>query len=335
MDYLTSKYINLLSSQLSYFKRKTANLYNFRCPYCNDSKRNKRKTRGYVYEKEGNCFFICHNCSVSKSFDNFLKEQDYRIFCEYIKEKIYPTEKEEEIEIKMKAPIFNKNIGLPSIKSLYDNHPAKYYLYQRKIPEEFLDEIYWCKDFKYYVNGLIPEKFPPETLKVHEEGRILLPFYTPDKKLFGFSGRSIDSKTNLRYINIILDESQPKLFGMERWNKNERTFVVEGPLDSLFLPNCLATMGNDMVAALRDLEEYKNNFIIFYDNEPRSPEINHKIKKAIDAGYQVCFWPSDIIQKDINDLVLSGYDIDSIMKILDNPLKNFNANLKLFSWSKI
>lgn len=331
MNYLVSKYINLLSSQLSHFKRKSQNLYNFRCPYCMDSKRNKRKARGYVYEREGEAFFICHNCSSSRTFDNFLKDQDYRLFCEYIKEKLYSKEEEPELNIKMISPIFKKTLDLDSIESLPESNHGKKYLKDRKIPEKFFSDIYFTYDFKNFVNNMIPNKL--EEKYPSGEHRIVIPFYSDIKELIGFTGRTIGKTKMLRYMNFMLDDNKPKLFGMERWDKTKKTYIVEGPLDSLFLPNCLATMGNDMVSALKDFP--KDNLIILYDNEPRSPEIKHKIEKAINAGYQVCFWPENIHQKDINDLILSGYDIESIMKMIDSPLKNLTAKLKLFLWSKV
>ena len=38
MDIIDSKYIGLVSSRLQKFKRVKANLYNFRCPICGDSR---------------------------------------------------------------------------------------------------------------------------------------------------------------------------------------------------------------------------------------------------------------------------------------------------------
>ena len=57
MTYVDLKYINILSGRLSLFKRKSNNLFNFRCPFCGDSQRNKLKARGYVYAKENKYSF--------------------------------------------------------------------------------------------------------------------------------------------------------------------------------------------------------------------------------------------------------------------------------------
>ena len=73
MDLVDSKYIGLVSSRLQKFKRVKDNLYNFRCPICGDSQKNKNKTRGYIYQVKNNTNFKCHNCGASMSFNNFVK----------------------------------------------------------------------------------------------------------------------------------------------------------------------------------------------------------------------------------------------------------------------
>ena len=58
--------------------------YRFRCPYCGDSQKSKMKARGYVVEKWGKQLFKCHNCGLSKSFDQFLKDLDAQLYAEYV-----------------------------------------------------------------------------------------------------------------------------------------------------------------------------------------------------------------------------------------------------------
>ena len=87
MDYVDSKFIGLVSSRLEKFKRVKSNLYNFRCPICGDSKKNKSKTRGYLYNVKANTNFKCHNCGASMSFNNFLKQIDPAVQKQYALEK--------------------------------------------------------------------------------------------------------------------------------------------------------------------------------------------------------------------------------------------------------
>ena len=76
MDLVDSKYIGLVSSRLLKFKKVKADLYNFRCPICGDSQKNKSKTRGYLYAVKADMNFRCHNCGASMTLSNFLKEID-------------------------------------------------------------------------------------------------------------------------------------------------------------------------------------------------------------------------------------------------------------------
>ena len=48
---IDTQYIRLLGSQLGLFKEKGNKVWNFRCPYCGDSKKSKVKARGYVFQK--------------------------------------------------------------------------------------------------------------------------------------------------------------------------------------------------------------------------------------------------------------------------------------------
>ena len=57
MDLIDNKYIGLLSTRLQKFKKVKANLFNFRCPLCGDSQKNKNKTRGYIYQVKNNSNF--------------------------------------------------------------------------------------------------------------------------------------------------------------------------------------------------------------------------------------------------------------------------------------
>ena len=87
MSYLDVKYIQLVSSRLTLFSRKKADLYNFRCPYCGDSQKRKNKTRGYLFKIKNNFVFKCHNCGMGRTLANFLKDQDTLLHDQYVMEK--------------------------------------------------------------------------------------------------------------------------------------------------------------------------------------------------------------------------------------------------------
>ena len=84
MNLVDSKYIGLVSSRLQKFKKVKTDLYNFRCPICGDSQKNKSKTRGYLYSVKADMNYRCHNCGASMTLSNFLKEIDPNIHKQYV-----------------------------------------------------------------------------------------------------------------------------------------------------------------------------------------------------------------------------------------------------------
>ena len=64
--------------------------------------------------------------------------------------------------------------------------------------------------------------------------------------------------------------SKQKIFGLERVNYTQHIFVVEGPIDSLFLDNCIAAGGADLTLDSK-IDPSKVTYI--FDNEPRNKEI--------------------------------------------------------------
>ncbi len=73
MSTVDDLYINRLSIRLEKFKRVKNSLYNFRCPFCGDSKKNKNKARGYFFLVKVRIVYKCKNCVVVKNTSNFLK----------------------------------------------------------------------------------------------------------------------------------------------------------------------------------------------------------------------------------------------------------------------
>ena len=127
----------------------------------------------------------------------------------------------------------------------------------------------------------------------------------------------------------MLDENEPKIYGLNRINETKPVYIVEGPFDSLFLDNSVAMAGSDI-----DPRTYNwSDYIWVFDNEPRNREIVNRISKSIDRGEKVVIWPSNIQQKDINDMSLAGQDVKSLVE--SNVYQGIEAKLKLNSWKKV
>ena len=329
MSYIDTEYIQLVSSRLVLFTRKKAYLYNFRCPYCGDSQKRKNKARGYLFKVKNDFVYKCHNCGVGRTFSNFLKDQDTHLHDRYVMEKFKNgrTGKGTTIpnpKFEFKEPKFVKrDTDLQKISDLNISHPARVYLEQRGIKD--LSYFYYCPKFKAWTNE---KKKVFDNLKQDSE-RIIIPFKDREGNLFGYQGRSLAPKAKLRYITIMLDEEQPKIFGLDKVNNNRPIHIVEGPFDSTFLENSVAMAGSD--ADVRTLGW--SNYIWVFDNEPRNREIVNRISKVIDRGDQVVIWPSKIKEKDINDMHLAGHDVQSLVDC--NAYQGLEATLKLNDWKKV
>ena len=330
MSFVDTKYIGLVSVRLQKFSKKKEGLYTFRCPYCGDSQKNKNKTRGYLYQLKNDHNFKCHNCGLSKSFTNFLKDQDMMLYDQYVMERYKSglTGKGSTTPnpvVKTSKPKFTKkDFDLPRISELNKEHPARVYLSNRKIPEKCFRDLYYCDKFKRWTNE---QKHTFDDVN-NDEARVIIPLKNRSR-IFGFQGRSLNSKSKLRYITIMLDEDAPKIYGLERINKSSTIHIVEGPFDSLFLENCVAMAGADL-----DLRSFGwSDYICVYDNEPRSREIVKRIDKTIDRGGKVVIWPKDIGQKDLNDMHNAGHDVKNLVE--SNTYQGLKAKVQLNNWKRI
>ena len=328
MSYLDTKYINLASASLQKYKKVKNGLWTFRCPYCGDSKKNKNKTRGYIFSVKGDHVFKCHNCGITRSFSNFLKDHVPHVYDEYVMERYKEgtigknVPKPDLTQFISKPKFEKKTIDLEPLSCLNNFHVAKKYILDRGIPENKLDRLFYCPNFKEWTNTQ-KHTFSDTT---NDEERIIIPLNNTDGDLIGFQGRSLSPKAKMRYITVMLDEDAPKLYGLDHINKNETIYIVEGPLDSFFLENSVAMCGSDV-----DIRSFGwSDYIWVYDNEPRSRQITDKISKSIDAGDSVVIWPSSIKEKDLNDMVTSGINVKSVIQ--SNVYQGLKAKLQLSSW---
>jgi transcription elongation factor Elf1 len=324
-----------ISPKLQRFTQKKDDLYNFRCPLCGDSQKNKTKSRGYVYRKKNDYFYMCHNCGASTSFYNFLDKVDPTLIKEYALERYkngdnnksdHKTPQFE--EFKTEKPTFKKSLELPSIDSLPEAHFAKVYVQQRWIPKDFLPQLYYAEDFAAFIQSLGIEK------ELHKEDkRLVIPFYDKEKNLIAIQGRAL-GESKLRYITIKLHEDNHKFFGLDRIDEDKMIYVVEGPIDSMFLDNAVATADSNLesITSIYD----KSKVTLIFDNEPRNKEIVKKIDEAIEKHYNVVIWPEMIESKDINDMVKEGFSPDEIQDIISKyTFVNLRAKAELVNWKKV
>ena len=324
MDIVESKYIGLISSRLQKFKRVKADLYNFRCPICGDSQKHKNKARGYFYQVKTNTNYKCHNCGVSLSFNNFLKQIDATLHKQYVMEKFKEGHAGgrnfvvEEPKFNFKKPVFKKSLDLPRASEV---PIATKYLEKRKINPNL---FYFTSEFQKWTNT---HKQTFNNIN-KDESRVIIPLHDTEKNLIGFQGRSL-GPNSVKYITVMLNEDAPKIYGLDKINETKPIYITEGPFDSTFVENSVAMCGSDL-----DVRTFGwSNYIWVFDNEPRNREIVERIDKTIGRGDKIVIWPKQIVEKDINDMVLSGHDIMSILQ--SNTYSGLQAKVKFNNWKKV
>ena len=338
MSYIDIKYLNLISYRLPLFKKKGDNLWNFRCPYCGDSQKSRSKARGFVFRKKNDLFYKCHNCGVGASLGNLIKYVDSKTYDDYILERYrtgIETRSSPQPEFKFDAPVFKKNVfkSLQSISQLAPTHPARRLVGERKL-SEYSHDLFLCPSFFKFTNTLVPNKFPS---LCDDHPRLMIPFRNEEGEIFAYQGRAFGTETP-KYITIKLDEDADKIFGLDRVDKNKPILVVEGPIDSLFLDNCIAVAGADFSKPLSIGGRLMQNgeLTVIFDNEPRNKEICKQIEKTISQGRNVVIWPDTVKEKDINDMILAGYSKKDIQQIItDNTFQTASASLRFAEWRKI
>ena len=319
----------IASSQLQRFKKTGDCLYNFRCPYCGDSQKSSTKARGFIFRKELNLIYKCHNCGVGASFSNLLKHIDPKIYNDYIMERYKKNEPELPDIGKFTQPKFMKGPSplksLKKISSLSHDHPVKKFVMNRQIPSTVHFELFFAPKFYTWVNTVVPNKFASLN---GDHPRLVIPFFDENSKMFAFQGRAFGNEIP-KYITITLDPDKDKIYGLNRLDSTKPIQVTEGPIDSMFLDNCVAVGGADFSRL-----PVENTTIIF-DNERRNVEILKQIEKTIYMGYNVVLWPDNLKEKDINDMILSGLTKEEVQTIINNNSYQGNmAKIKFTQWRR-
>ena len=342
MLHIDSKYASQLGTRLRNFTKKNDYLWNFSCPICGDSKRNPRKARGFIYQFKQDLLVKCHKCGYSTNIGNLLKHVDSNLYDQYVIERYksgaskHNDHKNIEQYITETTPIDISNIELEDdvlepltrIDKLPESHPAVQYVSNRLIPKDKWKLLYFCAKFKKYTNS-VAFKFTNEE---DDHPRLVIPYFNKHGKVIAYQGRAF-GKEEPKYYTIKINEDEEKIYGLERVDYAKRIYVVEGPLDSLFLPNTIAVSGSSFDTPT--IRKLLTNATIVMDNEPRSKDIAKQLAKYIDKGYNVTMYPDTVKQKDINEMILSGKTTDQILNLINtNTFSGIEAKLRFSEWRK-
>lgn len=348
------RYVHLLSSHVERFKAVGNNTWNFRCPLCGDSEHDEKKTRGYIFRDnrlghEDRLKFKCHNCGKCLSFGNLLKHVSPQLYSQYLFSRLETTEanrkalkgflhkKAEETRPETNAADYTTDFEHRSkifrtVDDMPETHPLVRYLMKREIPKSWFGVLGYTSTFRKFTNMYKPDMFSEKALS-NDYPALILPLRNEEGKVYGFQGRVFDTTNDNipRYTTILLEDRQ-RLFNLNNVDMSKPFFVVEGPIDSMFLRNAVAVCGSDM-QSLSD----KENAIFVLDCEPRNKQIVKKYQKLIDAGCRVCILPAKTFAgMDINDMILAGYDSDEIEDLIHlHSFSGLQAQVEFSNWSKV
>lgn len=308
---------------------------NSRCPVCGDSLKDEFKARFWCYPVNDSLRVHCFNCDYDAWFNKFLKEHDSDLYREYIlekrKENIFSSPKEQEkIEPVKERKYIDKLNYCERLDRLPMDHPIVKYVSARKIPKNKFSRLWFTTQWPALVNSINPGTYKNET----NEPRLVIPIFSAQGKIESFQGRALQRNAPQKYITIKANDNATKIYGLDTVDGAKTVYVMEGPIDSLFIDNAIAITGGSL-----DLETvpFGDNRVWVMDAEARHQDTIKRMKRLVDAGERVVFWDNWLTKgKDINEFVLNGASIDSIQKYIEsNNEHGLMAKLRLKKYSKI
>ena len=338
-----TKYLRLLSSRLRNFKQKNDYIWNFSCPFCGDSQKNKTKARGYIFKKGNGLYYRCHNCGIGTNVAGLVKHVDPTLHGEFVLENYKSGETNNfrtvsQVTTVTTPPKFGKvkkQLTFQHAEWLSDlpkEHFCITYAENRKIPESFYNKLLFTSTYKKFCDKLVPDN----DKKLVDDARLIIPFYDENDELIAVSGRALEtSDKTLRYITLRTNDSENKLvYGMDRVDLSKTVKIVEGPIDSIFLSNCVASGDANLTICAKNIDA--EDKLLIFDNEPRNREIVKMIDLAIDSGHKVVIWPDTLGEKDINDMIRSGLSHNEIESIIsNNTFVGLEAKTRFTFWKKV
>lgn len=326
--FIDQKYISYISGRLRNFRNKGSGLFEF-SHTCESPTSNRR--RGYFYKKGNGYNFFCHNCQTSVKFFTFLKSVDPNLYSDYtvevFKENMVGSQEKTTLfpEEKPKEKQSGNLDGLRCYTDLPKSHPALKYVERRAIPIDRYDLLYFCPKFNTWASKY-NDKFKPT---LEDSPRLVIPFFDRDKNVVGFTCRAY-GKEEPKYIELKINKDEEMIYGLERIDLDSTIYAVEGPIDSLFLDNCIAVSGASYGGQF--FKKHKDQIVIVPDNDwKRNPHVLKSVQKMASEGYTISFFPDSFDAKDINKAIQSGkYTSNDIRAMIDKEKRSgMELNLEI------
>ncbi len=304
--------------------------FQFACPYCGDSHTDAKKTRGHIFVDS--LQYHCYNCEHHTNVYQFFKDfgvkmqstQDMINVLDYIKHATKKTKWKKTFEFEVFQELIelgipkNKFMGLFSLWDIKEGTFAYDWLKGRLL-HNFLDRIVWQPKTKsiWVLNMNSDDIVVGAQMRTTYKGASSK-YYTYDiEKIYKETGLvdDLENAPDWTYINQI-----STLFNILRVDLTRPFNVFEGPFDSMFMQNSIATC-----TAGKDVELFNElpttRFV--YDNDVTGSK---KSIEKVRLGKQVFMWNKYIKDfgvegyiKDLNDLILYAYKTKNLGMVKSIP----------------
>jgi len=291
-EFILERHVRSLLSRNFTEVFETSEFYNVRCNVCGDSKTDKFKKRGYLLKTKEPWVYYCHNCQVSMSVPNWMKEyynDDYKRYMSDVirqnKQSIMDSKQYNNIKTVKGSQERNEKEDTRHFKSILKFDDCIEFCENRKIPKDVYSKWY------YAINGLY-------------KGRIIIPFRNNEtNKIYYFQGRKFNNKNGVKYLSRYGDHNS--IYNYYNVDKSLPVIILEGPIDSIFVENSIAVTGLKLRSA--ELDEFsKKYFMVDNDNSGNKQAIKLLKKRKYVFNWSKFLKDHKCIKtvKDVNDFIL-------------------------------
>lgn len=296
--------------------------YQFKCNICGDgSKQGNKRGHLRLYRTNGTQYWTykCFNdgCRASGNGEAWpgefwLKYTAPHLYDNYISELLSENRKDYSEEIKK----LEEKVAIEQRIVRQEKYNKEQKSLEYFIP--IIDNNKLCKTaIDLCIKRLIPEevwsKFfvaLPGKGSVYSN-RMIIPFYDNNEEIYYWQGRALLEKQDPKYLNRLTDKDEA-IYNIFNIDKNKPVFITEGPIDSIFVENGIATLGLEVSEKMQNIINTFDNVIYIFDGD--KPGIK-TAQKYIQKGKKVFLWEKFI--KDLKLPIRKKWDINDFMIFSD------------------
>ena len=237
--------------------------FNFRCPFCGDSKKNNHKRRFHLqFTSETEIFFNCFNCETRGNFydlyghiKGYSSKEAFSIINKFNPELI----RKQLLNNSFKQ---NSQNEASSILTNFDIFLNRFCLKEDSVINGFKEKILIDKLVEFKSQRGI-ENYPCYICKQGKfDKRIIIPIIENNHCVY-FQGRATSNDIEPKYLNPSV-EKENIILNKENFDRNKFIIITEGILDALTFDNqgttCLGSVVKD--SFLKELFKYTNKGVI-------------------------------------------------------------------------